>query len=220
MSSNRDGLLALADGVRAYFDACARADVKKNKIPAEIVVGAVGLRERASKLNEAPDGGNRILFIEPDDGDMGTLSRSGMSHKGLPRVLLELGQPITLSVWSLDREAREDEYAQRVAAMNLLERTFQAMRRAVDPVTGQAIPFAAITFGKVRRVRQDVSSELSFGCELQVSLTLQTVFYDEEIPTVTPGVAIGKPANLSTVPERQPGLGPPAVQSTTPNAPS
>lgn len=213
MNTNRDSLLALADGVRAYFALQAQRDARANKTPADVVVGTVGLRERASKLNEAPEGANRILFIEPEDGDMGSFSREGVGQRGLPRVLMQLAMPVTLSVWSLDKEAREDEYAQRAAAMALLERTLQAIRRAIDPVTNQSIPFGAIHFGKVRRVRP-VSDELSFGCELQVSLTLDTVFYDEETPSVTPGVAIGKPPSLSTVPARQPGLGPPAVNGS------
>jgi hypothetical protein len=179
---NRPGLIALSDGVREYF--------QTNQIPA--VVGKVGRHQRDLWRTEAPSGAGRVLFMQPPR-TRGKLWR-GQEASGFPRVILEWKRNVVLSVWGVDSDNPEDEEAQIFAVESLLEITLQAMRRAVDPVTSQALNFNNIEFGDIEEV--DENRELYFGIELWVHFTLRGPLFDVEPTIRTPGVVLPRPTML------------------------
>lgn len=177
---NRDGLIALSDGVRAYFEA--------NGISAQ--VGKVGRRERAMQINQGPGGANRVLFFPQPKGARGAVRRGNQTSTN-PPVLLELDHVVIVSVWAADVSDLNDEEKQRSAAFDLLELTLQAIRRAVDPITGTAIGFASLAT-PMDLTEVDDQPESYFGCELQLRFALKMPFYDVPQDTTTPQFAVNR----------------------------
>jgi len=174
VSGNRSGLIALADGVRAYFVAQGIA----------AKVGTVGRHQRAEQINQGPGGASRVLFFEPDSGDLGEYVR-GHQVSTNPPVLWQWDRPVILSVWGVDAAHLADEEKQSQAAESLSELTWQGIRRAVDPVTGQAIGFASIP-GPVKVTKITSNVDGYFGCEIQAQFKLRCWVADVAQDTTIP----------------------------------
>ena len=195
---NRDPIIALADALRAYFQG----------IRLEVSVGHVGHKEYFRQDNASPSGAGRILIVEPPDGDRGELKRGRRAAN--PDTNLELDRPFKLVVWGVDNGDTSDEQLQKSACWALLEIVFQAVRRAVDPVSKQPFGFANFHFGRVKEVGSNRTD--TYGVELQVDVTLKTVFFDVEYATGTASAAIAG-AFVPTAPT--PLSPPPAIPNLT-----
>lgn len=182
--ARRSGLIALADGVRAYFQSQS----------IDAVVARVSRRGREQWITQAPRGANRVLFMQPPDGARGRLRRGQKSNFN-PEVIAEWDRPVILSVWAADPGASSDEEAQMGATEDLLEIALQAMRRAVDPVTDQPIGYSNIELGEMREVTDD--KELYFGVELQLGFVIKMPLFDVTYDTTTPKAQIHKPQHMT-----------------------
>ncbi len=198
MTRNRSAIIALADAMRVYF-----AGLKL-----DVVVGRVTRTEYARTDNIAPGGAGRVLLIEPPNGDRGEAVRG--RRRNNPDAILEWDRPFKLSVWGANNAAVEDEEEQESVTEDLLELALQALRRAVDPKTGQPFGFGNFHFGKFRSVL--AGSQPLYGIELQLDVTLKTLLYDVELDvgTATP-VLVG---SLSRTPVT-PVFPPPAIPNLT-----
>jgi hypothetical protein len=181
-----DGLIALANSVRAYFAA--------NNIPAE--VPKVGLKSRSLWAR------SRVVFVPGEfDGNLdakplreGRLTAPDHTKSDNPRELVTWERVATVCVLGVDPTRRDDEEAQIQAATRLLELTLQAMWNATTPIpsapagsrefgwTGQA----SLLFdnGTVTGCYPPV--EMGFGRELLLTFTQRGPLFDAPIPTVTP----------------------------------
>lgn len=190
----RSGLVALADGMRSYFEA--------NEIPA--VVMPVGWKYRAFLVGQGPGGGSRVCLIpgklDPTAGtppkvtEAGTFKQPAFADAGTgggnanPRRLIEWVRTVTLSVWGVDVEHLNDDEAQFHATENLLEWTYQAMHAAVDPVTGINVGLADVVLKDAVWVIPPV--EQGFGRELVAYFEHHGPLFDlpDAIATPQPGI--------------------------------
>lgn len=184
---NTSSLIALANGVRAYFVA--------NGITA--IVAPVGWRERAKITNQGPGGASRVCFIPGDFDASGApkASRGGAlvspKHTHLnPRQLLGWDRACTVSVWGVDPAALSDEQAQIAATETLLELTIRAMHSAVDPDTQKNVGLADIRWGEATWTIPPL--EQSFGREVLVSFVHRATFFDATIERTTPKPAVAR----------------------------
>lgn len=186
----RSGLIALADGVRRYFEA--------NGVAAVV---AVGLKQRFFQINQGPGGASRIVFIPGDfDGTEGSRPLDEgeigdpMGHTSTnPRELAQWSRVCTVAVWGVDTTKLEDEALQIEATEDLLERTVEAIHnctgevRDVDdlgrPITAVLGHLGAdVTWGKISGVYPPL--ENGFGRELLLRFTLSGPLYDQPIAMV------------------------------------
>lgn len=192
----RSGLIALADGMRAYF--------AQQKVPA--VVTPVGWKYRSFVLNQGPGGGSRVCLIpgkiDPSAGTPPKVSEAGrfsQPHFGdagsgggyaNPRRLANWERVVTLSVWAVDaRDLRNDEL-QFAALEDLVEATYQAMHNAVDPVTGINVGLADVVLEDAVWVLPP--AEIAFGRELVAYFRHFGPLFDAGDNVVTPKPAIAR----------------------------
>lgn len=180
----RSGLLALRDGVAAYFE--------ERSINAS--VAPVGLKYRSFALNQAnPSNANRVVFIpgEFEGGDSplkprkyGTLSRNNRNASQVvnPRELLSWDRPFTISIWSAPVPGQMPAEDKSVGVVeDLLERTVQAV---------QSVAAATIMWGAVNISAPPV--ENSFGIELLVSAVQVGPIFDVIYDYIQPGGAVSR----------------------------
>lgn len=185
LSPIRSGLIALSDGVRAYFAA--------NSVPA--VVTPVGWRYRTFQINQGPGGGSRVCLIpgriDPtapappkvvDAGDFAGASMSAnRSSPTGPRPLVTWRKVISLSVWGVDTSDTSNDELQLAATENLFEWAYRALHSAVDPVTGQSVGLQQLALQDAQWVLPPV--ERAFGRELVAWFVLSGPLYDV-IPSI------------------------------------
>ena len=175
----RPGLIALSDGVRAYF-----AD---HEVPA--VVTPVGWRYRTFQTNQGPGGGSRVCLIpgkidpaggppKPTDagqfrGASQSANRAGPSG---PRPLVTWDRLVSLSVWAVDPSDPTADELQFAATENLLEWAVLALNAAVDPVTGQSVGLVSVALQDAQWVTPPV--ERGFGRELVAWFVHSGPLYD------------------------------------------
>jgi len=187
VNRGRSGLIALSDGVRAYFEA--------NRIDAS--VPAVGWRQRTMWTNEGPGGGSRVIFM-PGQFDGGLDSRplkGGSFHKARqthddPRPLVWWARLATLSVWAVDPDRPDDEELQIAATEDLLEKAVSAAHNAIDPVTGSPVGLADLIWGDLTWVRPP--SDAAFGREILLTFTHGSALFDLPIGIATPQGAVAR----------------------------
>lgn len=190
MGVHRSGLIALSDGVRAYF--------AQNEVPAEVT--KVGLKYRTFRVNQGPGGGSRVCIIPGEfDGDLapkparfGKLKkpRHNATEDGNPRALAWWEKPFTVSIWGVDLTDLGDEEKQLQATEDLFELTVRALRAAFDPVTQQPVGLADIVEGPVVLNRKEV--ERNFGFELLAQFTHNGPLFDSEVEIGFPDGAIAR----------------------------
>jgi hypothetical protein len=205
----KNGLLALRDGVAAYFLA--------QGVPA--TVGQVGIKYRYFQVNEGPGGAMRVVFMpgEYDGSDAprtrrgGTLSpprkASGQDSKRFavpslsdpsgfvpgpstlnPAPLASNTEIATVSVWAVDPLDPQDEESAYIATFDLFELTLEAMHRAVDPDTGVHVGVANLRPGDY--LWSTPVGERAFGRELLYSFEHKGLFFFQPIDKATPQPAI------------------------------
>lgn len=200
----RSGIIALSDGVRAFFAA--------NAIPA--VVTPVGWRYRGFQMNEsAPGGGSRVCFIpgkidptapaSPKVLDAGiitqpTLTTPGprlggvQSGVGNPRPLAAFHKILSISIWGVDTSDTSNDELQLAATEQLLDWTYAAMHNAVDPVTGKIVGMLDIELTDAQWVVPPV--DRAFGRELVLFAIAHGPIFDLPIGYTTPQAAIERGA--------------------------
>ena len=181
--ANRSGLVALSDGVRAFFAA--------NGVAATVT--PVGWRYRSFQVNQGPGGGSRVCFIPgkidptspaaPKVVDAGTFEQPRLKTAN-PRPLAQWSKVVTLSVWGVDTSDLENDELQLAATENLLESTYQAMHAAVDPVTGVNVGLADVVLRDAVWTLPPV--ELGFGREFVAYFVHRGPLFDLPIATTTP----------------------------------
>lgn len=197
---NRSGLIALSDGVRAFFQA--------NSVSAS--VPPVGWRYRSFQVNQGPGGGSRVCFIpgkiDPtapgvpkvlDAGQITQPRQAGASgpkvggpgvYAGNPRPLRWWHKVVTVSIWGVDISDPSNDELQLAATEDLFEATIQAMHHAVDPVSGSAVGLADIEITDAQWVLPPV--EMAFGRELVLFIVQNGPLFDLPVETTTPQPAI------------------------------
>ena len=196
---NRSGLIALSDGVRAFFAA--------NNVAATVT--PVGWRYRSFQVNQGPGGGSRVCFIPgkidpsspgaPKVLDAGTFAPPRLSSPGPraggvttgagnPRPLVSWKKVVSLSVWAVDTTDLGNDELQLAALENLVESTYQAIHNAVDPVSGQAVGLADIELTDA--VWNLPPVERAFGRELVAYFIQSGPLFDLPIDYTTPQPAI------------------------------
>ena len=191
----RSGLVALSDGVRAFF-----AD---HQVPA--IVTPVGWRYRTFQTNQGPGGGSRVCLIPgkidpssagpPKVADAGSFVGASQSANragnGGPRPLATWAKIVSLSVWAVDPSDPSDDQLQFEASENLLEWTYRALHAAVDPVTGRNAGLGGVQLQDAAWVLPPV--ERAFGRELVAWFVLSGPLYDlvPRIAFPTPGLTKG-----------------------------
>jgi hypothetical protein len=179
-SSIRSGLIALSDGLRAFFAA--------NAVPA--IVTPVGFRYRTFQTNQGPDGGSRVCLIPgkidptspapPKVLEAGTFRGASQSANrsgpGGPRPLATWDRIVSLSVWGVDPSDTSNDELQLAATENLLEWTYRGLHAAVDPVTGKNVGLSAVELQDAAWVAPPV--ERAFGRELVAWFVHSGPLYD------------------------------------------
>jgi len=195
----RSGLIALADGMRAYFEA--------QRIPA--VVTPVGWKYRSFVINQGPGGGSRVCLIpgriDPSSGtppkviEAGTFKQPMFGDAGSnggyanPRRLIEWDRTVSLCVWGVDTTQLDNDEAQYAALEDLVEATYQALHNAVDPVTGINVGLADVVLQDAVFTLPPV--ELAFGRELVGYFQHKGPLFDVADRIVTPkGAIVRQPA--------------------------
>lgn len=197
----RSGLVALAAGVRAFFEA--------NGVPA--TVPPVGWKYRTFQVNQGPGGGSRVAFIPgridptapgvPKVLDAGTFSQPQLStpgprlggqtqNPGNPRPLASWHKLVSVSIWAVDPDGPQDDERQLSALENLVDWTYTAMHNAVDPVSGRNVGLADLEL--VDSVWTTPPVERAFGRELVLFFIQHAPVFDLFIQTTTPKPAIQK----------------------------
>jgi hypothetical protein len=199
----RDGLVALSDGVRAFFAA--------NQIPADVT--PVGWKYRTFQLNQGPGGGSRVCFIPgridpsmpgpPKVIDAGKLSqpstaappgvaRAGGLKDGVrnPRPLRSWHHIVSVSIWGVDPTDTSNDELQYAATVALFEQTIQAMHFSVDPVTEIPVGMANLEHEGASWVLPPV--ERAFGRELVLFFVQHGPLYAPAKDVTTPQPAIIK----------------------------
>jgi hypothetical protein len=172
----RSGLLALADDFTRYVaEAWHRGGYGGTGLP-EPAVGIVGWKQREQQLNQAPEGGNRLLIIpghgrygtrqhggleQPRHSGIGTREMSRQSSIGEPAALWTWPRKFTLSVWSYAPSSPDDEPTQIAASDSLLELAVGAL---VAAGRGSIKPAGDL-------YQDEWSVNLGFGLELLVPFT-------------------------------------------------
>lgn len=195
----RPALIALADGMRVYF--------QQNNVPA--VVAPVGWRYRQFNINEGPGGGSRVCLIpgkiDPSSPGVPKVIEAGrfgdpqlqgpgprmggpMSGAGNPRHLAAFYKIVSLSIWAVDTSDTSNDELQLAALENLLDWTYQAMHNAVDPVTGQAVGLADVELTDAVWTLPPV--DRAFGRELVAYFELHTPIFDAPVGVTTAQPAI------------------------------
>lgn len=187
---NRSGLIALADGARAYFEA--------NGVAA--VIPPVGLKYRTFQINQGPGGGSRVVFIPGEyDGQLEPKAmRAGELRKPRhnatddinPRELVWWRKSVTLSIWAVDTTNLASEQAQWAALEDLFESTVQAVHNARDPVSGLPVGLADVVWVNTTLNRTVI--ENSFGFELLVTLTHSGPLFDLPIEQAFPQPSVAR----------------------------
>lgn len=181
--SNTSGILALANGMRAYFALTG---------PPNIVVTPCGWTQRPRIINQGTPGANRILLIpgkEPGAaaGAGGILTRDSRPSTTNPRALVTWRKDVTMSVWAVDTTDLHNEELQIAAVENLLE---LAVRAAHSAVTLRNVGLAAIEWGAVRYTIPP--SEMAFGKEILVEFVHKCPLFDATVETAHPQPILGR----------------------------
>lgn len=200
---NRSGLIALADGVRAYFEAQE----------ASAVVTPVGWRYRTFQLNQGPGGGSRVCFIpgridpampgapkvmpagailQPSTSSPPGVPRVGGIQAGVrnPRPLRNWDKIVSVSIWGVDGTDVNNDELQLAATEDLLELTIRAMHFAIDPVTKIPVGMANVLPDEAVWVLPP--GERSFGREIVLFMTQPGPLYAPAKDIATPKPAIDK----------------------------
>jgi hypothetical protein len=184
--ANRSGLIALSDGVRAYFEA--------NDVAAS--VPPLGWNQRTRWTNQGPGGGSRVIFMPGEfDGGLDARPLKGgpfrkARHTHDVRELAWWDKLATMSVWGANPEALTDEQAQIDATEELLERAFEAVHNAVDPVSGIPVGLADIIWHDSSWTLPP--SERAFGREILVTFTHAGPLYARPTPAVFPLAVVSR----------------------------
>lgn len=194
----RSGLIALSDGVRAYF--------AQNSVPA--LVTPVGWRYRSWNTG-GPGGGSRVCFVPgkldpsaltpPKIMDAGRLTqprkaapgpRMGgpMGGSGNPRPLRWWHRIVSVCVWGVDLTDTSNDELQLQATEDLVELTVQAMHNAIDPVDGVNVGLADIEWSEC--VWTVPPQDRGFGREWVGYFEHATPLFDATLDTTTPQPAI------------------------------
>jgi len=185
----RSGLLALVEGLRAWFAlpfVAAKCAEERVRIP---VIGRTGWRQREQQLNTSPEGGNRVLLLPGNaSGALGTLAmpeRPGVGYGGNPRLLWTNLRVVTASVWSYDPDNPDDEEAQIEASDQLVELTLQGLdksfRATLDDAGETVVEVAgtgAILPGATLRRDTKVSVNAVMGLEVLIEFVHVEPLYD------------------------------------------
>ena len=201
--SIRSGLIALADGMRAYF--------AKFNVPA--VVTPVGWRYRTFQMNQGPGGGSRVCLIPgkidpsqpgvPSVLDAGTFAQprlatpgprlgGALSLGGNPRPLASFHKIVSLSIWAVDPTDTSNDELQFAALEGLLDWTYQAMHNAVDPVTKKNVGLGDIDLTDAVWTTPPV--ERAFGRELVAYFLHHGPILDQAVGITTPQPSVERGA--------------------------
>jgi hypothetical protein len=189
-----DGLAALVSGLGDYFVSIG--------VTAKV---GFGLKARASQLNQGPGGANRVILIpgkiDPSAGppkvvDAGTFSQPRQTSQN-PRPLAWWHKVVTCSIWAVDASTPavlQDELAQYVAAVNLLEATYQGLHNAIytDPSDRSKFNVGLADLQLDASLWVSPPSEQAFGRELVVYFTHNGPIFDRAIDITTPKPAISR----------------------------
>lgn len=165
--ANTSSLLALANGVRAFFAVVNPA----------VVVTMTGWKQRFQQLNQGKPGANRVAFIpgEPNGAD-GEIVR-GRQTSSNPRTLFDQERIVYVSVWAVDTTDTANDELQIAAVDNLLEQTLQGLQRAVDPATKTLVGQANLRPPFQMRWTVD-NQDMTFGREVLIRVPLLSTFLD------------------------------------------
>lgn len=184
---NTSGLIALANGMRAYFAA--------NSVAA--TVAAVGLTQRSRVINQGVGGGSRVVLMAGAIDASGALKSYAGGRLGKPKLTHTNPRPLalwervsTISIWGVDLAKPQDEQAQLEATESLFEWVIRAAHNAVDPDTGDPVGLANIVWGDVMWTYPP--GENAFGREMLVTFTHSAVLFDQKIDTTTPHGAVAR----------------------------
>jgi hypothetical protein len=196
----RSGLIALSDGMRAYF--------QQWQVPA--VITPVGWRYRTFQMNtQSPGGGSRVCLIPgkidpsqpgvPKVLEAGTFTQPALSSPGPrmgpatsntnnPRPLAAFHKIVSLSIWAVDPSDTSNDELQLAALENLLDWTYQAMHNAVDPVTKTPVGLANLELQDAVWTLPPV--DRAFGRELVAYFVAHGPIFDQAQAIITPQAAI------------------------------
>jgi hypothetical protein len=149
-----------------------------------------GWRARDVILNQGPGGANRIVFTpgDPKTGRAGPLTR-GRQAQTNPRVLWQWNRLVFVCMWGVDTSDTHDELKQQSATENLFELTMQALQNARDPQTSRFVGAANIQIVG-EPVWSIENTEMYFGRELQLPITLNGSLFDVTYEIATPQAAV------------------------------
>lgn len=191
----RSGLVALADGMRAYFEA--------HQVAATIP--PVGWRYRTWQINQGPGGGSRVCLIPgkidptapgpPKVLDAGQITQPWLSTPGPrlggpstgagnPRPLRSWHKIVSLCVWGVDTTALDEDEKQLIAVENLFEWAIRAMHNAVDPVSGLNVGLADVELTETIWTKPPVDQ--AFGQEIVAYFIHHEPVFDVPIDVTTP----------------------------------
>lgn len=183
---SNSGIVALSDGVRAYFAQPYLVTYFQTLGVSLPVVGTCGWKQREQILNVAsgPPGqvNRRVLFMPGTEGGDEGATTQPRRTSGNPRTLLTWNRIVTASIWAVDTSDGANEEAQIAAADNLFEMTVQALQQ-----------FAAADFVVDGAVRRDpkTSKNLPFGREVLFQFIHREPLFDipqQVVMGVTPTV--------------------------------
>jgi hypothetical protein len=175
------GLVALVDGVEAYF--------QLRRVTAEV---RLGWAERTRQDNQGAGDANRVVFVPGDDsGQCGQIVQArqpgerpifdvdGTTIIAKVRALRAWQRLAMVSVWACDSSDTTNEKKQCRATDALLEQTIRGVHYACSVSNGQSVPvgLANVTWGKIKTTTAPV--DRSFGREYLVELTYEHPIFDE-----------------------------------------
>jgi hypothetical protein len=188
-TNSNSGLIALTDGVRAFFEQDWVAAYFANLGVTIPFVTTTGWKQREQQINvnpgspQTPGQVNRRVTFMPgtDKGDEGTFKEPRRTSN--PRAIATWERLITCAVWAVDTSNLADEQAQITACDNLLEMTLQAIQSFAHA------DFVASSVKVKRDVKQ--SNDMPFGYERLFEFVHREPIYDipqEVVRNVVPNI--------------------------------
>jgi hypothetical protein len=183
---SRSPLIALADGVAAYF---ARMGLDHAVL--------FGWKEREKQINQGAGGANRVVFMPGAKGGTGTAKGGTLSRDNQPtreenaQVVATRASICTVSIWAVNADSAGALYSEREqfqALDSLYTDTIVAIHAAIDPDTGEAAGLGAIEWGDFDWTTPPVN--VAFGRELLQQFTQFSAVEAPRLSIARPQIAL------------------------------